>query len=285
MKAIIIDEPWISLILSGQKTWEMRKGVCKLRGAVALIRKGSGQVVGVARIVNSLHPLESADAYAEAEPQHRIPRARQDVARRDGWTTPWVLADARPLTDPIFYRHPYGAVIWVNLDPEVAAAISAQIDLPAGDGGQIGRVKPSAPVFTGEVQGSQALPAELAVRPSAEHRIVTVTGGNLRNNHIYLPLEFFPAEAIGGKNKAEVAPRQLTVTFRPGSVAFTDIDGTKRIFRSRAEVGDFLARAGVVEGDQVAITRDAQYTYSIEKYENNPGMSADATEPRSGGKL
>ena len=41
MKALVIDEPWISAILLGVKTWEMRRGVCNLRGPIALIRKGS----------------------------------------------------------------------------------------------------------------------------------------------------------------------------------------------------------------------------------------------------
>ena len=35
----------------------------------------------------------------------------------DGWRTPWVLANARPLQKPVRYKHPSGAVIWVNLDP------------------------------------------------------------------------------------------------------------------------------------------------------------------------
>lgn len=60
MKGLIIDQPWIGLILSGKKTWEMRKTACHHRGRIALIRKGSGQVVGTADIVNSFPPLKSA---------------------------------------------------------------------------------------------------------------------------------------------------------------------------------------------------------------------------------
>ena len=30
MKGLIIDEPWIGLILQGKKTWEMRKTACHL---------------------------------------------------------------------------------------------------------------------------------------------------------------------------------------------------------------------------------------------------------------
>jgi hypothetical protein len=43
----------------GKKIWEMRKSTCRLRGPVALIRKGSGQVVGVTEVVDSLPPLDT----------------------------------------------------------------------------------------------------------------------------------------------------------------------------------------------------------------------------------
>jgi hypothetical protein len=41
MRGLIIREPWISLILSGKKTWEMRSKSCPQRGVIALILKGS----------------------------------------------------------------------------------------------------------------------------------------------------------------------------------------------------------------------------------------------------
>lgn len=126
MKGLIIDEPWIGLILSGDKTWEMRKTACHHRGPIALIRKGSGQVVGAAEIVDSLPSIEDASDYARVEPWHRIPPSRQIEAFSDGWRTPWVLRNAQPLADPISYAHPNGAVIWVNLDDDVRRAVVAR---------------------------------------------------------------------------------------------------------------------------------------------------------------
>lgn len=125
MKALVIDEPWSSLILTGEKTGEMRKTGRKIRGTIALIRKGSGQVVGTAKVTDSLPPLPDPAAYAAAEPFHRIPPARQRRAFEDGWRTPWVLADAHPLPGPVSDLHPNGAAIWVNLAPEVAARVQA----------------------------------------------------------------------------------------------------------------------------------------------------------------
>ena len=121
-----MDEPWISLILNGDKTWEMRKGVCKIRGLIALIRKGSGHIVGVAEITDCHPPLATLTAYAENVARHQVPPARQERAFADGWRTPWVLSNARPLQMPVPYRHPSGAVIWVNIEPDTTAKVEAQ---------------------------------------------------------------------------------------------------------------------------------------------------------------
>lgn len=104
----------------------MRKTACHYRGPIALIRKGSGQVVGTAKIADSLPSIEDANEYARAESQHRIPPNRQPAAFGDGWRTPWVLRDVQPLAELIAYTHPNGAVIWVNLDDDVSVAIEAQ---------------------------------------------------------------------------------------------------------------------------------------------------------------
>lgn len=127
MKALIVDGPWMTHILRGEKTWEMRKTQCKIRGPVALIRKGSGQVVGVAEVAGSLPPIATLADFAAAEPKHRIPPTRQPRSFADGWRNPWVIAKARPLARPVRYEHPSGAVIWVNLDPRVIEQIEAQM--------------------------------------------------------------------------------------------------------------------------------------------------------------
>ncbi len=127
-KAVIIDEPWISEILAGRKTWEMRKRPWKHRGPLGLIRKGSGRIVGVATMVGCHPPLTSRAAYAGAFDRHRIPPERQASAFDDGWCVPWEFRDVRPLRQPVPYLHPNGAVISVNLDPAVVDAIGWQLE-------------------------------------------------------------------------------------------------------------------------------------------------------------
>jgi site-specific recombinase XerC len=120
MKGLVIDEPWISLIISGQKTWEMRSRNTLVRGRIALIRKGSKTVIGTADLVRTLPKLSPAELKAGVD-NHRVPES--EIVKEFKHNTAWVLQRARPLREPIPYRHPAGAVIWVNLDPEVAAMV------------------------------------------------------------------------------------------------------------------------------------------------------------------
>ena len=57
LKGLVIAEPWISHILSGRKTWQMCPKISKHRGPMALVRKGSGSVVGIADISSNAYPL------------------------------------------------------------------------------------------------------------------------------------------------------------------------------------------------------------------------------------
>lgn len=278
MKAIVVREPYVSIILTGEKTWEMRKAACRYRGPVALISKGSGTVVGVAEIVDSLPPIDSLQAYAQAEPKHRVPPSVQRQAFSDGWRTPWVLTNARRLVTPVFYKHPYGAVIWVTLDEDVAAKVRAQIQQP-GLNLEVGMTRGMPeklfslrPAELNEASPvSQRVLKKSAVGRDGSHdtiRNVTVTGGNIRNNHIYLPLDFFPDEAIGGGNKLEAAARTISVTFMPGRTVETDIDRSKRILRERSAVGEFFATAGIGEGDVIRLTKTDAFCYEITKDTN-----------------
>jgi hypothetical protein len=263
MKGLIIDEPWIGLILLGEKTWEMRKTACHHRGRIALIRKGSGRIVGTADVIDSLQSLDTTEAYARAEPQHRIPPSRQELAFSDGWRTPWVLANARAVRSPVPYKHPSGAVIWVNLGSEVKTVVEAQSEElpPIVRSAETLKIPTlSRPAFLEQKEATSALPGTV--------RILTVTGGNIRNSHFYLPLDFFPHDAIGGSNRSETAARTISVTFSTGEMVETDIDRTKRILRARSAVGDFFERAGVCEGDSLRLTNTGAYCYEISKEAN-----------------
>lgn len=127
MKALIIDEPWISRILDGSKTWEMRSRSTEQRGRLALIRKGSGQVVGVAELAGCRGPLSLAEL-RENSARHTIPVERYESGELIKWNVAWELRNARPLPSPVNYQHPSGAVIWVQLSAAETVAVEAALE-------------------------------------------------------------------------------------------------------------------------------------------------------------
>ena len=61
MRGLLIRSPWIERILKGERTWEIRGANTHIRGAIALIRSGSGLVVGVGDLVDVIGPLTFSD--------------------------------------------------------------------------------------------------------------------------------------------------------------------------------------------------------------------------------
>lgn len=96
MKAIVIREPYISLILDGKKTWEMRSTRANYRGRVGLIKQGSGHVVGVAELVDCRPPLTAAN-FGENEIFHCVAPADQPSALKRRWVYPWVIGGKAPI--------------------------------------------------------------------------------------------------------------------------------------------------------------------------------------------
>lgn len=125
MKGLIVADPWISHILTGTKTWEMRSERASYRGAIALIRKGTGSVVGLANLVDVLGPF-TKDELSVSFGYHRVPIEQFVIGEQLRWNVAWVLRDAETLLRPVPYKHQSGAVKWVNLPAATARAISAE---------------------------------------------------------------------------------------------------------------------------------------------------------------
>lgn len=134
-KGLIIADPWIDYILDGAKDWEMRSSGASHRGWFALIRKGTGAIFGVAKLIDVGTPLSLADMITSFE-HHRIPEHMISSGKVAKWNTPWKLADVRRLDRPVLYRHKSGAVTWVELDTEAVDGIARQL---GDEGATIGR--------------------------------------------------------------------------------------------------------------------------------------------------
>jgi len=92
-----------------------------------------------------------------------------------------------------------------------------------------------------------------------------ITQGNIDNNHIYLRsfFEKFPADAIGGSNRASAAQREIAVDWGGNTVVMTDLDGAKKFFRKRGWIREFFTRHGVRAGDTVTVEEIAPYSYRV----------------------
>jgi ASCH domain len=110
-RGLIIRGFWLEMILSGKKSWEMRSTPTKIRGRIGLIEKGTGLIVGEVDLIDSLPALNLHD-YFDYTPNHRI--IYGDNASQK-WRYPWVLRGAERYVAPKKYKHPKGAVVWVDL--------------------------------------------------------------------------------------------------------------------------------------------------------------------------
>lgn len=126
LTALIIREPWIGKILRGEKTWELRARATRHRGEIALIRQGSGLVVGLARITGCM-PAQTKEGLLANLGRHGVPVEQIDNVMEKGWVVPWVLSDVQALPDGVRYSHPSGAVNFVKLDEPTEQAIRAML--------------------------------------------------------------------------------------------------------------------------------------------------------------
>ena len=111
MKSLIIKKKFLDKIFLGLKTWELRGSNTKIRGTIRLIESGSGLIIGEADLVDcvghlSLDDLKSNFTYTQYDVQSNMLKYKKTYA--------WILKNPKIYKDPIPYKHPQGAIIWVN---------------------------------------------------------------------------------------------------------------------------------------------------------------------------
>lgn len=113
-KGLVVGVKWANLIVDGHKPWELRKTATKIRGDFALLAKGTFTAIGKATLKECLGPLDQAALMAG---RHLACETEAEIAQdvKDGYIFAWVLENAVRFPEPISYRHPSGAVTWVNL--------------------------------------------------------------------------------------------------------------------------------------------------------------------------
>lgn len=115
-RLLVVAKPWASLLVNGDKTWELRTTSTKVRGPIGIASKGTGTIIGAVSLVDAHGPFtpEEISRYRDL---HRVPDS--DTATYSGpkGLYAWEMTGAMRFETPVPYRHPQGAVIWVRLDP------------------------------------------------------------------------------------------------------------------------------------------------------------------------
>lgn len=111
MDGLIIKAPYIDWILAGDKDIELRGFNTNKRGRIALIKSGTGLVVGTVEIVDSIL-IETVNQYEKLRPKHCVGAERRNIKYKELWG--WVLANPIILDEPIKYSYKRGQQVWVK---------------------------------------------------------------------------------------------------------------------------------------------------------------------------
>lgn len=112
MKGLIIKPYWTDLILSGDKTMELRSSNTKIRGTIGLIKSGSKKVYGTVDFIDCI--LLSKELYYNYKDKHRVDKDFKEIPYNKLYG--WILNDPIKFDEPIPYNHKKGCVIWINLE-------------------------------------------------------------------------------------------------------------------------------------------------------------------------
>jgi hypothetical protein len=117
-RLLVVAELWASMLVDGDKTWELRTTSTKVRGPVGIAAKGTGTIIGKVDLVD-VHGPFTPEEIGQYRQLHQVPD--NDTATYSGpkGLYAWEMTGAARLDTPVPYRHPQGAVIWVRLDPAV----------------------------------------------------------------------------------------------------------------------------------------------------------------------
>jgi DNA (cytosine-5)-methyltransferase 1 len=112
---------------------------------------------------------------------------------------------------------------------------------------------------------------------SKRKRLIAITGGNLRNNHIYFSghHDFFPKECYGESSQEKGTGKPLLL-FADGlskpietDIAKNGTNGSPRnFFRKRGWVRSFFDKHEIKEGDVIAIERISKFEYRVYPFES-----------------
>ncbi len=112
MRGLIVKEPYASLIVRGEKVWEIRKRKTNIRGEIFIV--SNGRILGKVRLVDVLGPF-TAEELAKHEDKHRVSYEFLKEYSKGNSLFAWVFEDAEMFEEPIEVEVPKGAQVWVRI--------------------------------------------------------------------------------------------------------------------------------------------------------------------------
>ncbi|HIP25738.1 MAG TPA: ASCH domain-containing protein [Archaeoglobus profundus] len=109
---LIVKEPYASLIIRGEKIWEVRKRRTNVRGEIFII--SNGKILGKVKLIDVLGPF-TVDELAKYFDKHRVSYEKLKEYSRGSKLYAWVLVEAKKFDKPIKVKIPRGAQVWVKL--------------------------------------------------------------------------------------------------------------------------------------------------------------------------
>lgn len=116
-KGLYIKKPWTDLILAGEKTWEVRGFATKIRGEIYIIESKSSIIVGKCELVDVVQLNQKL--FNENLIKHQV-REKTFEQLPYAKVYAWVLTKVQKINPPIPFKPKPGAIIWVNLEQELA---------------------------------------------------------------------------------------------------------------------------------------------------------------------
>jgi hypothetical protein len=112
---LIVQQPWIGLLLDGYKRWEIRGQACrKARGEriFLALSGGGGVILGHVTLAGSHGPLSRAE-YVDGAERHCVAGTSLPYGAS---THAWEVKDPVRFRAPVPYRHKPGVVVWAKME-------------------------------------------------------------------------------------------------------------------------------------------------------------------------
>lgn len=124
MDGLIIKKKWLDLIVSGEKTIEIRgSDTKKIDQKIYLLESGTGRVQAEC-VIRATYPISCSD-WCEEIDRHCVDIPYSELIKRYKNPYAWVLSEVEPIEGIWYYEHPKGAVVWVkNVKPVVRCKMS-----------------------------------------------------------------------------------------------------------------------------------------------------------------